>query len=58
MIMNQTTKKKTETSKLILIVSYCISILLTVIVVVGAFIDKDMSHVVQIALASYVEVGG
>lgn len=49
--------KKIETSKLILIVSYMISIILTIIVVLGAFIDKDMTHVVQIALASYVEVG-
>ena len=48
---------KIETSKLILVVSYMISITLTVIVVIGAFIDKDMSYVVQIALASYVEVG-
>lgn len=49
--------KKIETSKLILIVSYMISIALTVIVVLGAFIEKDMGYVVQIALASYVEVG-
>lgn len=49
-------KTKIETSKLILIVSYAISIILTVIVVIGAFIDKDMGYVVQIALASYVEV--
>lgn len=48
--------KKIETSKLILIVSYIISIILTVIVIIGAFIDKDMSYVVQIALASYVEL--
>lgn len=48
---------KIETSKLILIVSYMISIALTVIVVLGAFIEKDMGYVVQIALASYVEVG-
>ena len=47
---------KKETSKLILAVSYIISILLTLIVVIGAFIEKDMAYVVQIALASYVEV--
>ena len=46
-----------ETSKLILLISYLISITLTVIVVIGAFIDKDMGYVVQIALASYLEVG-
>lgn len=45
-----------ETSKLILFVSYMISFILTVIVVIGAFIEKDMVYVVQIALASYVEV--
>lgn len=47
---------KVETSKLILTVSYFISIVLTVIVVIGAFTDKNMEYVVQIALASYVEV--
>lgn len=45
-----------ETSKLILLVSYLISIILTVIVVIGAFTGYDMTHVVQIALASYVEL--
>lgn len=47
---------KVETSKLILTVSYLISIILTVIVVIGAFKGLDMSNVTQIALASYVEV--
>lgn len=47
---------KIETSKLILVVSYIISIILTLIVIVGAFIEKDMAYVVQIALASYAEV--
>ena len=47
---------KIETSKLILVISYVISITLTVIVIIGAFYDKDMEYVVQIALASYVEV--
>ena len=47
---------KVETSKLILTVSYFISIVLTVIVVIGAFKGLDMSNVTQIALASYVEV--
>lgn len=47
---------KIETSKLILIVSYLMCLILTIIVVLGAFIDKDMSNVVQIALASYAEV--
>lgn len=47
---------KIETSKLILIISYLISITLTVIVIIGAFTDRSMEYVVQIALASYVEV--
>ena len=47
---------KIETSKLILIVSYLISVILTVIVIVGTFLGFDMSNVTQIALASYVEV--
>lgn len=47
---------KIETSKLILIISYIISISLTVIVIIGAFKSLDMSNVTQIALASYVEV--
>lgn len=45
-----------ETSKLILVISYIISIALTVIVIIGAFKDYSMEYVVQIALASYVEV--
>ena len=47
---------KIETSKLILTVSYFISIVLTVIVIIGAFKELDMSNVTQIALASYIEV--
>ena len=45
-----------ETSKLILLVSYLVSIVLTVIIVIGAFTGYDMSNVVQVALASYGEV--
>ena len=45
-----------ETSKLILLVSYLISVVLTVIVVLGAFLGFSMEYVVQIALASYVEL--
>ena len=47
---------KIETSKKILIVSYMISVILTVIVIVGTFLSFDMGNVTQIALASYVEV--
>jgi uncharacterized membrane protein len=45
-----------ETSKLILLVSYLISLILTVIVVIGAFLGFSMEYVVQIALASYLEL--
>jgi hypothetical protein len=45
-----------ETSKLILLVSYAISLILTVIVVIGAFLGFSMEYVVQIALASYLEL--
>lgn len=48
--------KKIETSKLILIVSYIIAIVLTCIVVVGTFMDLDISNVTSITLASWVEV--
>lgn len=58
MIMKfEVNRTKLETSKLILRVSYMISITLTIIVVIGAFMSIDMSNVTQIALASYVEVG-
>lgn len=49
-------KKRIETSKLILIVSYIAAITLTVIVVYGAFAGVDMSNVVQITLAAWAEV--
>lgn len=45
-----------ETSKLILLISYVVTVTLTVIVVIGAFTDNDMGYVVQIAIASYAEV--
>ena len=45
-----------ETSKLILLVSYAISLILTLIVVIGAFTGSSMEYVVQIALASYLEL--
>lgn len=48
--------KIAETSKLILCISYLLAIILTVITVIGAFTDKSMEYVVQIALASYGEV--
>lgn len=49
-------KKKIETSKLIILVSYIISITLTLLVVIGAIVGWDMEYVAQIALISYGEV--
>lgn len=49
--------KKIETSKLILIVSYAMAVILTAIVIYGAFVELDMSCVVQIAALSWAEVG-
>lgn len=48
--------KRIETSKLILIVSYSAAIILTAIVVYGAFAEVDMTNVVQIALAAWAEI--
>lgn len=48
--------KRIETSKLILIVSYAMAVILTAIVVYGAFACLDMTNVVQLALASWGEV--
>ena len=45
-----------ETSKLILLVSYLISLVLTLVVIIGAFTGVSMEYVTQIALASYVEL--
>ena len=45
-----------ETSKLILFISYVISVALTVVVIVGTFLGFDMSNVTQITLISYGEV--
>ena len=47
---------KIETSKLILLVSYLISLVLTLVVIIGAFTGFSMEFVTQIALASYVEL--
>ena len=52
----KTTRKRIETSKLILIVSYAMAVILTAIVVYGAFADLDMTNVVQLALAAWAEV--
>ena len=45
-----------ETSKLILYISYINAIALTLIVIIGTFLNYDMSNVTQITLASWAEV--
>lgn len=49
--------KKIETSKLILIVSYIITIVLTCIVVAGSFLNLDMSNITTITTLAYAELG-
>lgn len=49
-------KKRMETSKKILLVSYIIAIILTAIVVVGSFTPYDMSNITTIASLSYAEL--
>ena len=49
--------KKIETSKLILIISYVISIVLTSIVIVGTFMSFDVNNITTIAALAYAELG-
>ena len=48
--------KKIETSKKILLVSYIIAIVLTFIVVIGSFLDLDMTNITTIASLAWGEV--
>ena len=48
--------KKIETSKKILLISYIVAIILTVIVIIGSFIDHDMSNITTIASLAWSEV--
>lgn len=48
--------KKIETSKKILLISYIVAIVLTVIVVIGSFIDHDMTNITTIASLAWGEV--
>ena len=48
-------KKKMETSKILLLVSYTITIILTTLVVLGTFIGADVDGLVQITTLSYGE---
>lgn len=49
-------KKKMETSKKILLVSYICAILLTLIVILGSFMNYDMSNITTIATLIWGEV--
>ena len=49
-------KNKIECSKLIILASYILTISLTSIMVIGAFIEKDMSSLENIVLASWGEL--
>lgn len=51
-----TKKEKIETSKKILLVSYIIAILLTIIVVIGSFLLVEMSNVTTITTLVWGEV--
>lgn len=48
--------KKIETSKLILIISYVIAIVLTSIVVVGTFMNYEVSNITTITALAYAEL--
>lgn len=45
-----------ETSKKLLLVSYIIAIILTIIVIIGSFMQIDMTHITTIACLSYGEL--
>ena len=49
-------KKKIETSKLILIISYVIAIVLTSIVVIGTFMNYEVSNITTITALAYAEL--
>lgn len=48
--------KKYETSKKILLISYIAAIFLTLIVIVGSFLDHDMTNITTIASLAWGEV--
>jgi hypothetical protein len=45
-----------ETSKKIILASYIISIILTIIVIIGTFMNYDVSNITTIASLSYAEL--
>ena len=48
--------KKIETSKKILLISYIVAFVLTILVVIGSFIDHDMTNITTIASLAWGEV--
>lgn len=54
---NKATKKrkKMETSKILLLVSYTITVVLTILVVIGTFMCLDITNLTQITALSYTE---
>lgn len=49
-------EKKMETSKKIILASYIISIILTIIVVIGTFMNYDVSNITTITSLAYAEL--
>lgn len=49
-------RKKIETSKLILLVSYFIAISLTILCVIGTFLQIDITNLKEITIVSWGEV--
>lgn len=49
-------KKKMETSKKILVISYALAIILTIIVVIGTFVGIECGNITTLAGAAWLEV--
>ena len=50
-------KKKIETSKLIILVSYIISIALSLVVIIGSFMGVEVGDIATIAALAFGEMG-
>lgn len=50
-------KKKLETSKVILLISFITTIVLTLIVIIGTFLSFEMSNITTLASLSWAELG-
>lgn len=49
-------KKRIETSKLLLLVSYALGIILTTIVIVGTFLNYEVSNITTLAALAWGEI--